>query len=67
MDLGSTQSLTETSTRNLPGGDGEVKSGRRVGLTTSKTYGPPQPLTGAAGCNTYNTYYTTVITMFLRV
>jgi hypothetical protein len=30
MALGSTQPLTEMSTRNLPGG----KSGRRVGLTT---------------------------------
>jgi hypothetical protein len=30
MALGSTQSLTEMSTRNLPG----VKSGLRVGLTT---------------------------------
>jgi hypothetical protein len=30
MTLGSTQPLTETSTRNLPGG----KSSRRVGLTT---------------------------------
>jgi hypothetical protein len=30
MALGSTQPLTEISTRNLPGG----KSGRRVGLTT---------------------------------
>jgi hypothetical protein len=30
MVLGSTQPLTEMSTRNLPG----VKSGRRVGLTT---------------------------------
>jgi hypothetical protein len=30
MALGSTQSLTEMSTRNLPGG----KSGRCVGLTT---------------------------------
>jgi hypothetical protein len=31
MALGSTQPLTEMSTRNLPG---RVKSGRRVGLTT---------------------------------
>jgi hypothetical protein len=31
MDLGSTQLLTEMSTRNLPGG---VKDGRRVRLTT---------------------------------
>jgi hypothetical protein len=32
MALGSTQPLTEMSTRNLPGG---VKSGQRVRLTTS--------------------------------
>jgi hypothetical protein len=31
--LGSTQPLTETSTRNFPGGGG-VKCGQRVGLTT---------------------------------
>jgi hypothetical protein len=30
MGLGSTQPVTEMSTRNLPG----VKSGRRIGLTT---------------------------------
>jgi hypothetical protein len=33
MALGSTQSLTKMSTRNLPGGGG-VKDGRRVRLTT---------------------------------
>jgi hypothetical protein len=33
MALGSTQPLTEMSTRNLPGGK-KKKSGRRVGLTT---------------------------------
>jgi hypothetical protein len=33
MALGSTQPLTEMSTRNLPGGG--VKGGRRVRLTTS--------------------------------
>jgi hypothetical protein len=33
--MGSTQPLTEMSTRNLPGwGGGGVKSDRRVGLTT---------------------------------
>jgi hypothetical protein len=34
MALGSTQSLTEMSTRNLPGGGG-VKGGRHVRVTTS--------------------------------
>jgi hypothetical protein len=32
MALGSTQPLTEMSTRNLPGGRGE-EGGRRIGLT----------------------------------
>jgi hypothetical protein len=42
MALGSTQSLIEMSTRNLPGG---TKFGS---LDISKTYGPPRRVTGIA-------------------
>jgi hypothetical protein len=60
MTLGSTQPLTEMSTRNLPGGEGRPvrKADPTVicepivfkcgSLDVSKTYGPSRPVSGIA-------------------
>jgi hypothetical protein len=53
MALGSTQFLTEMSTRNLPGGEGRPGRGADnltpiCEPTVSQPYGPSQPVTGIA-------------------